>query len=104
MGELVFKKKLGEFYTSPKKLSKENKEVQYLIEINKTPLLLLIGKSKFFYHIKIINHNPEINEYLMIKIREDFDHTDIKSMKKYSDLIFNELKEQSKNKIINGYL
>lgn len=104
MEELIFKNKLGEFYISPTKLSKEDKNVQYLIEIDKKPLLLFMDKHEIgFYRAKLVTSDYKFYNVILIKLKEDFDHTDIKSLKKYSDIILSEIKEQAKSldKIIN---
>lgn len=104
MNELIFKEKVGEFYTSPNQLSNEDKEIQYLIEINNQPLLLIIGRTNFLFHGKIINKYYKPFSFLIIKTDKDFDHTDINIMKKYSDSIFDEMKKQIKDidQMING--
>lgn len=104
MESLIFKKKLGEFYISPTKLSKEDKNVQYLIEINKTPFLFFISKHAFFFRVKLIDSDFNARDFILIKLDEWFDHTNIKSIKEYSNTIFDEMKEQIKDidKLVEG--
>lgn len=94
MSELIFKEKLGEFYTSPTKLSNNDKEVQYLIEIGGIPLLFIIRKNKDLFYGRIINEDSKVYYYYFTNKDKNFDHTDISIIKKYSNGIFDKIRKQ----------